>query len=195
MSTSANQIDCRARLLTAETQRSQRWRREETQNLRVASAISASAIAGFLELVKLHFDRHHLGIGRFLAVPVARSTGGNRNVGSKSAQSARPGNIDVAGGALHHMFAFAAFMAEFSGLARRPVQRDKRSRRLVASVTVIVNRLLTFPVTIEAGIVRARPGFESSGGRREGIRQSRRDVLVRHVADRTIVVISFRRIV
>ena len=135
-------------------------------------AIDASA--GLLVLLKLFFNRRNLRISNLLVVLMTSRARRDRNVWGQAAQCARASNVDVAGGAFHHVPALAAFMGELDRNSFGPVRRHERDGRLVTSGTVVARRFQILPVTIEAGIVRARHCLESSGGRHKRISRARK---------------------
>lgn len=142
------------------------------------------AVAGVLKLRNFRFNGHNLRtIGDGLVVSVASRTRVYGNVRGKAAQSARPGNVDVTGRALLNVILFATLMIELRGLARRPIHRDKRGGKFMASGAVVARRFLIFPVTIETRIVLVRHRLESSLRRQERISPGGRDTVIRHVAD------------
>ena len=157
--------------------------------------VAVDASAGLLVLLKLFFNRRNLRISNFLVVLMTSRARRDRNVRGQVAQGARARNVDVAGGAFHHVPALAAFMSEFGRNAFGPDRRHERDGRLVTAGTVVARRFQILPVTVEAGIVRARHGLESSGGRHKRIsragKRSGARVLVRHVTNRAVVVIHF----
>ena len=152
--------------------------------------VAIRAVAGLLKLRNFRFDGHNLRtIGDCLVVPVACSTRVYGNVRGKALESARPRNVDMAGRALLDMIFFATLMTELRGLALRPIHRDKRSAKLMASAAVVARRFLTFPVTIETRIVCVRHRLESSLRGQEGISPGGGDTAIRHVTDRAVVII------
>lgn len=156
--------------------------------------VAIDAGARLLVLLKLFFNRRNLRISNFLVVLMTSRTSRDRNIRGQAAQCARASDVDVAGGAFHQVPALAAFMSEPGRNAFGPDRRHERDRRLVTAGTVVTRRSQTLPMTIEAGIVRARHGLESPGGRHKRISRARCSgarVLVRHVTDRAVVVIHF----
>lgn len=157
--------------------------------------VAIEAGAGLLVLLKLFFNRRNLRISNFLVVLVTSRARRDRNVRGQAAQGARACNVDVAGCTFHHVAALAAFMSKPCRNAFGPGRRHERSRRLVTSGTVVARRFQILPVTIEAGIVRARHCLESSGGRQKRISPSDRRtadrIRIRHVTNRAVVVVHF----
>lgn len=74
--------------------------------------VAVSTVAALLELLQFSFDCHCLRISRFLAITMTACAGVYGNVRSQPAQRARACDVDVTGGAFHHVLAFAAFMGE-----------------------------------------------------------------------------------
>ena len=139
------------------------------------------ALAGLLELRQLTFDRHDIFVSDRLVVIVAGFATGNRHIRSKTAQGPGSRNIDVTGRALSHVCTLAALMTELRRLARRQIQTDKRGRRLMTTSTIVAGRPLVLPVTVEAGVVRVRHGFEEPVWLRCRIRRGRERNNVRNV--------------
>lgn len=124
--------------------------------------VAIYAAIGLLVMLKLFFDGRDLRISRLLIVLVTSSARSDRDVGRQSTQSACARNVDMAGRALHNVFAFATFMTEHLGRAFRCEHRHERSGRLVATGAVVAGRLLTLPMTVEAGVMSVRDGLEKS---------------------------------
>jgi hypothetical protein len=156
-------------------------------------SMAIDAVAGLLKLRQFLFNRRNPGIRRFLVVLVTGRADRDRHVWSQTSQRSRPSNIDVAGGALQHMLALAAFMTERCRLERRQIDTDKRGGRLMATGAVVAGRLLIFPVTVEAGVMRMRHRLEKSVWLQARIWRSRwrRNVrvVIRLMADRAVIVV------
>src|SRR5258708_11751506 len=74
--------------------------------------VAIRAVARFLELCQLVFDRSDLRIRRLLVVFVTCRACGHRNVGRESAERTSPRDVDVTGRALLHMVFLATFVTE-----------------------------------------------------------------------------------
>lgn len=157
--------------------------------------VAIRAAACLLKLSQFVFDRSDLRVRSLLVVLVTRRAGRYRNVGRQSAERARPGDVDVTGGALLHMIFFPTFVTEHGGRSLRRIDRGEAGGRLMTTGAIIAGRLQIFPMTVEACVMRMRHGFEVSIGLRARIRgkDQRRNVprVIRLVADRTVVVIGF----
>lgn len=134
--------------------------------------VAISACICLLALLKLFFNRRNLRIGRLLVVLVTGRTDGNRNIGRQSSQAARSCNIDVAGRALHHMFALAALVTELDGDSFWQIVGCEGSRRLVTSGAVVARRLLILPMTVKTRVMRIWSRLERSRRRHERVRPS-----------------------
>ena len=155
-------------------------------------SVTIRAVAGCLELLQLSFNRYRFWICRLLAVPMTRRAGVNGNIRRQATQRIRACDVDVAGSAFRHVFAFAALMGEFGRDSFRRIHRDKLFRQLVTATTVAAQRFLKLPVTIKASVVTARQRLEWIEQRwvRRCRRQVRdRQVLVRLMTDGAVVVI------
>ena len=156
------------------------------------------AAAGLLNLRQLVFDRSDLRVRSLLVVLVTGRAGRYRNVGRQSAERARPGDVDVTGGALLDMIFFATFVTEHRRRSLRRIDRGETGGRLMTTAAIVARRLQVLPMTVEACVMRMRHGFEVSIGLRTRIRRKRqrRNVpcVIRLVTDRTVVVIGFRLI-
>jgi hypothetical protein len=154
--------------------------------------VAITAITTLLELLKFSFDRYGFWISSFLAIAMTTGASIYGNVGRQAAQGAGARDVDMAGGAFHHVFAFAAFMRKFQGDSFRRVYCQERRCRFVTTGAIVRGRFFVFPVTGKAGVMRVRPGFERSIRGRKSVRPRRSDsARVRDVADRTVVVIRF----
>ena len=125
-------------------------------------SMAIGAAAGLLQLREFFLDSSYLRISRFLAVLVTSSARGDWDVGRESTQSACARNLDMAGRALHYVFAFATFMAEHRRLTCRQIDPNEPSRSLVATGAVVAGWLLTLPMSVETRVVSVRHGFEKS---------------------------------
>ena len=113
-----------------------------------------------LVLLKLFFDGCDFRISRLLIVLVTSRARSNWDVGRQSAQRAGARNVDMAGRALHDVFAFATFMAEHHRYALRLELRYERSGGLVTTGTVVASWLLILPMAVETRVMRVGRSLE-----------------------------------
>src|SRR5712672_4011594 len=98
--------------------------------------VAISAGGGFLKLLKLFFNRRDFRIGCFLIVPVTGGARSDRHIGCQSAQGRGPRDVDVAGGALHDVLAFGAFVTEHCRDTLGCDRGDERTSRFMTAATV-----------------------------------------------------------
>ncbi len=132
--------------------------------------MAISACICLLPLLELFFNRCNFRIGRLLVVFVTGRADGNWNIGRQSAQGARLCNIDVAGRALHHMFAFAALVTELDGNSFWQILRCEGLRRPMTSGAVVARRFLILPMTVKTCVMSIWSCLESPRRRHERIR-------------------------
>ena len=164
--------------------------------------LGCMAISAALRLFKLcqfFFNRNDLRISRLLVVLVTGNACGDWNIGSQSAQSAGASNVDMAGRAFHDVLTFAALVTEPRVLTRRQPHCHERSGRLMATRAVVAGWFLILPMAVEARVMTAGQGFESSNRRFENIGRAWggyiNDRVVCEVAYRTVVIVRLLLVV
>lgn len=122
-------------------------------------ALRAGEASVFLSLFNLCFEGRHGSISRSL---MTCGAGSDWNVRLEPSQGRCAGDANVAGRAFRSVL--LARVRELDGDTFEPSDGDRLLRRcgkLVASGTVVLRRLLIFPVTVKTGSMRLWDGLKT----------------------------------